>query len=228
MAEKPTEELTPSDLGTLEYWERTYSLEIDNFEDHGDVGEVWFGTDSSAKVVRFVTTKLNLSKETDKIIDLGCGNGMMLVDLAKAGFKRLTGVDYSQKAIDLAKKVLKEEGFPEVDLRVHDIVDPAGTAEDFVFRLAHDKGTYDAVSLHPDNPKENREKYIKNLHKILEDKGVLALTSCNWTKAELIEHFKDYFEFSTELPTKTFSFGGQTGNTITQLVFIKKLRQINK
>lgn len=142
----------------------------------------------TVKFTRFINAKLNLPKDTARIIDLGCGNGMLLVDLAKSGFKKLTGVDYSSKAIDLAKKVLQEEGFPHVELRVHDIVDSSGTD---VFDLAHDKGTYDAISLHPENPKEKRERYIVNVHKILVDKGFLALTSCNWTKAELVDHFKD-------------------------------------
>ena len=88
---------------------------------------------------------------------------------------------------------MREEGHPDIELLVHDIVEPSNSpqAEDFKFKLANDKGTYDAISLCPDNPKEKREKYIRNVHGILEDGGYLALTSCNWTKAELIEHFKD-------------------------------------
>lgn len=30
------------------------------------------------------------------------------------------------------------------------------------------------------------------------------------------------FEFNNQLPTDTFQFGGQTGNTVTQLVFRRK------
>ncbi|XP_011505668.1 PREDICTED: methyltransferase-like protein 10 [Ceratosolen solmsi marchali] len=222
--EKSIDELTTSELGTLEYWEKTYSLEIENFQDHSDVGEVWFGTDSSIKIVKFISTRLSLSKESDRIIDVGCGNGMTLVDFAKAGYENLIGVDYSQKAIDLARKVVNEEGFPTIKLQVHDIIAPVNVCEDheFQFKLAHDKGTYDAISLHPHDPGDKRKRYIRNVHKILSDGGFFALTSCNWTKDELIEHFKDYFQLVHELPSKTFSFGGQTGNKITQLIFVKK------
>lgn len=129
-------------------------------------------------------------KKDDKIIDLGCGNGMLLVDLAENGFKNLVGVDYSQKAINLANSVLKDSKVDCVKLQVCDILDETNLLSND-FKLAHDKGTYDAISLHPENPKENRLKYIKNIHKILLPGGYLILTSCNWTKDELIEHFKE-------------------------------------
>ena len=129
-------------------------------------------------------------KNEDKIIDLGCGNGMLLVDLASNGFKNLVGVDYSQKAIDLSNAVLKENSIRNVELQVCDILEAKNNLPTD-FKLAHDKGTYDAISLHPENPKEKRMKYIENVHEILLPGGYLVLTSCNWTKNELMEHFKE-------------------------------------
>lgn len=135
-----------------------------------------------------INSKLKLKKD-DKIIDLGCGNGMLLVDLEEDGFENLVGVDYSQKAIDLATAVLKEK-LNHVTLQVCDILDEANLLSND-FKLAHDKGTYDAISLNPEMPKDNRLKYIKNVHKILLPGGYFLITSCNWTKDELIEHFKE-------------------------------------
>jgi SAM-dependent methyltransferase len=43
-----------------------------------------------------------------KVLDLGCGSGRHAVTLAREGFK-LTGVDYSKTALDLAKKWAKVE-----------------------------------------------------------------------------------------------------------------------
>lgn len=57
------------------------------------------------------------------------------------------------------------------------------------YAIALDKGTYDAVSLHPVDPKEKREKYISNVWKLLKPQGLLLVTSCNWTEKELISHF---------------------------------------
>ncbi|XP_003706433.1 EEF1A lysine methyltransferase 2 isoform X2 [Megachile rotundata] len=220
MADQDTEELGPSDLGTLDYWERIYSEEFDNFKDHGDTGEIWFGRNNSLKIVRWINTQMKLHKD-DKIIDIGCGNGMTLVELAKVDFKNLMGVDYSQKAIDLAAEILKENNL-SVDLRVCDILNLENSELPTDFKLAHDKGTYDAISLHPEDPATKRQKYIENVYKILQPAGYLVLTSCNWTKEEIEKHFENYFVIRNVLPSDTFRFGGQCGNTITQLVLQKK------
>lgn len=39
-ADQTDEELGGCELGTKEYWENSYSSEINNYKSHGDVGEV--------------------------------------------------------------------------------------------------------------------------------------------------------------------------------------------
>lgn len=220
-SEENTEELGPSKLGTLDFWENAYSLELENFKSHGDVGEIWFGKGSSLNVVKWICTKLNLDKENDAIVDIGCGNGMMLVELAKRDFKQLVGVDYSRKAIDLANEVLKENKVAS-KLQLCDIIsDNHGLSKNY-FKIVHDKGTYDAISLHPEDPVAKRSSYIKNTYDILVEDGYLILTSCNWTKEELLNHFKNSYDLIDELPVNSFQFGGKKGNRITQLIFKKK------
>nr|CAD7391966.1 unnamed protein product [Timema cristinae] len=80
MSDNSDDDLQSSELGTLEFWEDTYALEIGNFQDHGDVGEVWFGEDSSLRVTRWLSSCDEVLKD-DAIIDLGCGNGMHLIEL---------------------------------------------------------------------------------------------------------------------------------------------------
>jgi methylase of polypeptide subunit release factors len=46
------------------------------------------------------------------IVDLGTGNGMLLVSLAEAGFTRLLGLDYSATAVALAKAVATKMDLP--------------------------------------------------------------------------------------------------------------------
>ena len=38
-----------SKLGTKDYWDGAYEKENDNFDDHGDVGEVWFGEEAGVR-----------------------------------------------------------------------------------------------------------------------------------------------------------------------------------
>lgn len=64
------------------------------------------------------------------------------------------------------------------------------------YAVALDKGTYDAVSLHPEDSKGKREKYILNVWKLLKPQGLLVITSCNWTEKELILHFSTSEFFS--------------------------------
>lgn len=213
MTDKNIEELGPSDLGTRDYWERIYSEELDNFKEHGDVGEIWFGRNNTLKVIRWINTQLKLNKD-DKIVDIGCGNGMTLVELTKQGFEKLLGVDYSEKAVDLAREVLKENNMSHVELKVCDILDSENFNLPIDFKLVHDKGTYDAISLHPEDPSSKRQKYIENIYKILLPSGYLVLTSCNWTKEEIEKHFQNYFDILHVLPADTFVFGGDRKSVV--------------
>jgi 2-polyprenyl-3-methyl-5-hydroxy-6-metoxy-1,4-benzoquinol methylase len=127
-------------------------------------------------------------KQDDRIIDLGCGNGMLLVELAREGFINLTGVDYSQNAIDLAESIMKMQNLT-IKYEVCDILSADASVMFREYAVALDKGTYDAVSLHPEDSKGKREKYILNVWKLLKPQGLLVITSCNWTEKELLSHF---------------------------------------
>ncbi|KAG7170290.1 EEF1A lysine methyltransferase 2-like [Homarus americanus] len=89
------------------------------------------------------------------------------------------------------------------------------------FDVTHDKGTYDAVSLCPEDPKSKRLSYIKAVHRITKENGLFIITSCNWVHHELIEHFSEYFSKEHIIPTPTFKFGGKVGTQVTCIVFRK-------
>lgn len=63
------EELDGSELGTKEYWDKSYTSEIKNYKSHGDVGEVWFDEDSQIRVINWMLK--NDIPADSKIIDLG-------------------------------------------------------------------------------------------------------------------------------------------------------------
>ncbi|XP_065221075.1 EEF1A lysine methyltransferase 2 [Planococcus citri] len=210
------EELDSSELGTQKYWDKAYSNELNNFQDHGDVGEVWFGEESIIRILKWLNS-YNCTKKDDPVVDLGCGNGMMLVELAREGYTNLMGVDYSKQAIELASTVVKNLEYQSIisfkacDVLCEDIAD-------IKFSLALDKGTYDAICLNPENAKENRLKYIHKVYEMLRPQGLFIITSCNWTDSEITSHFKQYFNLYSVIPTPEFKFGGKTGKLLSCLV----------
>jgi hypothetical protein len=61
-----------------------------------------------------------------------------------------------------------------------------------------DKGTFDAITLYPYEINEGEEKgnhpkdiYSSKVHSLLNINGYFLITSCNFTKEELINKFSD-------------------------------------
>ncbi|XP_069468143.1 EEF1A lysine methyltransferase 2 isoform X1 [Ambystoma mexicanum] len=215
----PEDSFLPSRLGTKEHWDTAYRRELEAFLEYGDAGEVWFGEESVARLLRWLQKqKVPLDAA---ILDIGTGNGLLLVELANSGYTNLTGIDYSAAAIELSKSIMeREERCRSIKLQVEDFLNPS--EELLAFDLCVDKGTFDAISLDPECAAEKRQRYLASLRRVLKDNGHFLITSCNWTREELISQYTEGFDFMEELPTPKFSFGGRTGSSVTALVFKKK------
>ncbi|KRT80315.1 methyltransferase [Oryctes borbonicus] len=210
------DELEHCELGTKEYWDNQYKEEMKNYNNRGDVGEIWFGEDIVDRIIRWMN-KENINK-LNRILDIGCGNGMLLIELYNEGFKNMVGADYSENAIMLARNIaLKLQC--DIEFEVCNVLQE--NINLYNFDIVLDKGTYDAVSLSID-AKENRNKYIQNMQKMLKPSGMLILTSCNWTKEELITQFESCFKLKESIPTPEFKFGGKVGNVVTSVVFVRE------
>ncbi|KAK4515055.1 uncharacterized protein ATC70_002665 [Mucor velutinosus] len=214
-----------SKLGTKSYWDTVYDRENDNFKEIGDIGEIWFGEDSVERMVEWVTE--NVSDPESRMIDLGCGNGHLLLELSNEGYKNLHGIDYSESAITLAKSVAKQR---ELEWIQYDAVDFLTNPDWFLpndkYNVVLDKGTYDAISLHPDQVQAKkdgvagpREKYVESVHRMMAPKGLFLITSCNWTKEELIDNFSKYFRYHSSVKYPVFQFGGHEGSKICTVAF---------
>lgn len=99
------------------------------------------------------------------VLDVGCGTGLMADVLAKAGAKKVVGIDFSPDAIATAKK---EHAHPNLDYRVEDIKKHKGSY-DIVISL----GTLE----HMDKPLE----ILKLIKKHLNPGGTIVITSPNWS-----------------------------------------------
>jgi SAM-dependent methyltransferase len=95
-------------------------------------------------------------------IDLGCGAGNHVAWLASKGF-RMTGLDISSSAVDLATKLAKEKNvacrFVARDMT--DVVEGFDSTFDFAF---------DWEVLHHVFP-EDRVRYVSNVHRMLRSGG---------------------------------------------------------
>lgn len=151
---------------------------------------------------------------------------MMLVELYREGYRNLTGIDYSANAITLAKQIAADQNM-DIAYEMLDLLNSNEIVQKFetkTFDVVHDKGTYDAISLHPEHPAEKRAQYIENLFQLTSNNGLLILSSCNWTEAELCSSLKGKFQMYKTIPTPTFKFGGSVGSVVTQIVFKKCIK----
>ncbi|KAJ3063979.1 Methyltransferase-like protein 10 [Podochytrium sp. JEL0797] len=228
-----------SKLGTKQHWDEAYDREINNFEDHGDIGEIWFGENSVVKMMEWVETKYEDHLDI-KTVDLGCGNGHLVFEMAELGFTNLTGVDYSPSSILLAQKINAQK-YPDAEITFEPLdfmpftpSNPPPPAYNHTFELALDKGTFDAISL-ANGVGESSEgatfdrnkvanKYAEAVAQMLNkgedgERGILLITSCNWTEKELVEGFKEHFKFHSRKKYPTFTFGGVEGQTVVTVAF---------
>lgn len=162
---------------------------MENFVDNGDEGEIWFGKQTARRVLSYIKEK-EINCDTTSIIDIGCGNGYTCCLLAQSGYKNILGVDYSEKAIHLARSIAENKNL-NINYSVVDILSFEATGDEIKFDLALDKGTYDAIGLCPDDPKSKRYKYRHYLTHILKPSALFIITSCNWTTKELVEFFTE-------------------------------------
>ncbi|VDK37686.1 unnamed protein product [Gongylonema pulchrum] len=171
------EELTTSRLGTKEYWTEHYKLELKNFEEFGDGGEIWFGRAVENRIVKYITEKLQLSK-LSRIIDFGCGNGSLLRALRRKGYVSLFGVDFFEEAVLLARKLTEDSNCCNIKFMRGDLLDEALDLSSFDIII--DKGTWDALSLSLDRD-ARLKKYRRNVCETLDHCGLFLVCSCNYT-----------------------------------------------
>ncbi|KAF7134989.1 hypothetical protein RHSIM_Rhsim08G0084400 [Rhododendron simsii] len=264
--EEPDAEAVTSMLGFQNYWDSTYANELANYREHGHAGEVWFGADvmetvaswtkslctdnSQGHLVNHVGNEIcGLVGESDKdfstwsVLDIGTGNGLFLQELAKQGFSDLTGTDYSEGAIDLARSLSDRGGFTYIKFLVDDVLE---TKLERKYQLVMDKGTLDAIGLHPDGSIK-RIMYWDSVSRLVASGGILVITSCNSTKDELVQEV-DYYNrrrigASQEAVTRedqttngdsppfhyldhvrsypTFMFGGSVGSRVATVAFLR-------
>ncbi|UZJ54591.1 hypothetical protein CBS101457_003911 [Exobasidium rhododendri] len=234
------EALPSSKLGTQEYWDSVYDREIDNFEQIGDEGEIWFGEEAVQRMVDFLDEARDegLFGKTPSVLDLGTGNGHLLFELLDLSppftdADKMLGVDYSKPSIDLCNRIAKgrESEACKVRFEVVDFLADTTQLEKQRWDLICDKGTVSknrgiALSSAKDGSNDPVSQYVTSLERICKTECIYLITSCNFTEVELIRVTTPSsiagFSVHHVVPTPSFSFGGQKGSTTTTIAFRRK------
>lgn len=189
-----------------------------------------------------------LERKQCRFLDLGTGNGHMLFALREDedddGTRwtgEMVGVDYSPASVQLARQVdaqrlqtlndeqeddsieLAQITFEQWDLLSEQPESWLGDGFDVVL----DKGTFDAISLmpHSEDTPHPCEIYREKATALIKPGSFLFITSCNWTKEELLDWLAcegSQLTFYDEAKYPTFTFGGQTGQSVVTAIFRRK------
>ncbi|EME89112.1 uncharacterized protein MYCFIDRAFT_149699 [Pseudocercospora fijiensis CIRAD86] len=240
--------LDPSDLGTKQYWEAAYERELHNHgEDVDDEGIVWFDeSNAEDTVIRKLSSYASgpgprLDRKSTRTLDLGTGNGHMLFalrededDEGERWLGDMVGVDYSPKSVQLARRIDEQriaalddsqDAYASIRFEQWDLLEePPGDWLGNGFDLVLDKGTFDAISLmpKPENAPHPCEVYRQKVIDLIKADHFLFITSCNWTRDELIGWLVNNdgkLMLYDEAKYRSFTFGGQTGQSVVTLVF---------
>ena len=84
-------------METLRSWDEQYATELETFQDCGDVGEIWFGRRVLETMVRWIDGRCADHRDATAVLDLGCGNGVLLLELVRRLFSlsRIDALEYS-------------------------------------------------------------------------------------------------------------------------------------
>ncbi|KAI8541908.1 hypothetical protein RHMOL_Rhmol08G0097200 [Rhododendron molle] len=257
--EEPDAEAVTSMLGFQNYWDSAYANELANYREHGHAGEVWFGADVMETVASWTKSlctdnsqghlvnhvgneKCGLVGDSDKdfstwsVLDIGTGNGLFLQELAKQGLREM---DFADRLNNASLVSVTKRNMGQVD-------DVLETKLERKYQLVMDKGTLDAIGLHPDGPIK-RIMYWDSVSRLVASGGILVITSCNSTKDELVQEVNYYnrrrIGASQEAGTRedqtangdsppfryldhvrsnpTFMFGGSVGSRVATVAFLR-------
>lgn len=147
----------------------------------------------------------------------------------------MVGVDYSSTSVQLARRVAAQRHdlrrlpqFEQWDI-LTDPPDPDWLKDGFDVIL--DKGTFDAISLMQRQGSQHPcEIYRSKVTPLMKPGAFLFVTSCNWTKDELISWLTPpenggELRFYDEAAYPTFTFGGKEGQSVVTVICRRSIHE---
>jgi SAM-dependent methyltransferase len=170
-----------SQFGTKEYWDELYVGRGDFPSDEYSWYYDWEGYGKYVK--EYIPDKVS------RILIPGIGNDSILSDLLQNGYEQLTGIDYSDHAIERQIDLISYQYSDDVaELQSMDArqMDPDWTDQ---FTAVIEKGAFDAIYLSGDG---NLELTVKEIERVLKQGGVLISVSGVVPPELRRELFKDW------------------------------------
>ncbi|NHK30777.1 MAG: class I SAM-dependent methyltransferase [Asgard group archaeon] len=135
------------------------------------------------------------------VLDAGCGVGIPVSQyLVKKGFN-VTGIDISNKMVELAKQNVPEATFYQKNIFTLDFPDNSFDGIICVYTLWH-------------IPRVDHSFIIANFHRMLKDKGILVINTGIYESEGMSEFFGEPMLWSSNSPKKTLAFVKKAGFSI--------------
>jgi methyl halide transferase len=144
------------------------------FEDRYKAGDLpW---DIKRPDSNLVNTVKTFNIKPHKAIDIGCGTGDNVIWLHQQGFK-VTGIDYAETAIEQARQKAGKMNY-EIPFYILDFLVERVPGNPYSF--AFDRGCF-----HSFDSEEERFTFAKNVHHLLEEKGLWLTLAGNYDDGRL-------------------------------------------
>lgn len=200
---------------------------MNNFKEFGDEGDIWYGEQVTNMIKEWykwfvIISSIRIVEEgyispKDEVLDIGCGNAVILNNLAEEGFCNLCGMDYVEKAVELAKEISQANGHT-IKFYQDDILNLR--EKEKKYQLVIDKGTLDAILLTPNVSRTDLlVPYLESLSYLIQPDGYFIITSCNMTLDQIKKCFPEEYHFIDTIDYPTYSFGGSQGSTASTAIY---------
>ncbi|KAL7034409.1 hypothetical protein ACKWTF_007952 [Chironomus riparius] len=170
---------TSEEFATKEYWNKF-------FQKRGKLAFDWYGEfpELCGALSKYIKTK-------DKILNVGCGNSKLSVDMFKTGYSTITNIDISEVVIEQMKKTHRNIGeWIQMDATKM-------TFDDESYSVILDKGTLDAM-MSEESESEMALNYFNEVKRVLKNGGRFVIISL--LQSHILETLLSYF------PSNNFLF----------------------
>ena len=155
-----------------------YLPEIDNQNWH--LGKWWFNGLEYLGVLTYVKNIIN-NLNPKNVLDFGCGDGRLILEMKKNGIQKITGIDISEQALNYAK-AFNQSSNKNVNL-VSDFNEIKNVKFDLIV----------AMEVLEHIEEKQLPKIIHSLAEILEDEGKFLITVPTLNKKPIPEkHYRHY------------------------------------